>query len=225
MGPHGRRRYYGHNESTSVGPARRRGRPDRRSARFGRSRGHRGNRPSAISSIGFACVLTGFFLILVFAARLRASLKSAAGGLDWLATAGLAGMVFYLSADIARFMFSDARNLAVGHHVQPAESVAFFDISNALTPVAWAGIAMFLIPSSLSAVRSRALPAWLAWVGLAIGVCQLGLGLVAARRYIDAGRRRLHPLVGSDRFSSRLARPGCDWRAQLKVVPVRTDDR
>lgn len=70
-------------------------------------------------------------------------------------------------------MFSDARNLAIGHHLQPAEAVAFFDVSNALTPMAWMGIAMFLIPSSLSAVRSRALPAWLAWIGLVIGVANL----------------------------------------------------
>jgi hypothetical protein len=132
------------------------------------------SRPAtATSSIGFACVLTGFFLILVFAARLWASLRNGAGGRDWLATAGLAGVVFYLSADITRFMFSDARNLAVGHHLQPAEAVAFFDISNALTPLAWTGIAMFLIPSALSAVRSRALPAWLAWSGLVIGVANL----------------------------------------------------
>ncbi|GAC1638665.1 MAG: hypothetical protein NVS9B11_03280 [Candidatus Dormibacteraceae bacterium] len=128
---------------------------------------------SATSSIGFACVLTGFFLILIFATRLWASLRSATGGPDWLATAGLAGVVFYLGADVTRFMFSDARNLAVGHHLQRAEAVALFDVSNALTPIAWMGIAMFLIPSSLSAVRSRALPAWLAWIGLVIGVANL----------------------------------------------------
>jgi hypothetical protein len=128
---------------------------------------------SATSSIGFACVLTGFFLILIFATRLWAGLRSATGGPDWLATAGLAGVVFYLSADVTRFMFSYARNLAVGHHLQPAEAVAFFDVSNALTPMAWTGIAMFLIPSSLSAVRSRALPAWLAWIGLVIGGANL----------------------------------------------------
>lgn len=42
---------------------------------------------SATSSIGFACVLTGFFLILIFATRLWAGLRSATGGPDWLATA------------------------------------------------------------------------------------------------------------------------------------------
>lgn len=132
------------------------------------------SRPAvATSSLGYALVLTGFFFLLLFAVRLWAVIRKAEGEGGWLATAGLGGVVFYLLADITRFMFSNARNLAAGHHLAPAEAVAFFDVSNALTPLAWTGIAMFMIPTSAAAVRSRALPNWLGWSGMVIGAANL----------------------------------------------------
>ncbi len=130
----------------------------------------------ATSSIGFALVLTGFFVLLVFAVRLWATLRNAEGGAAWLSTAGLAGAVVYEVADVSRFVLSEGRNLAAGHHLEPAEGVAFFDLSNALTPFAWTGIAMFTIPMSIVAVRTGALPAWLGWAGLVIGLANLVWG-------------------------------------------------
>jgi hypothetical protein len=128
---------------------------------------------TATSSLGYALVLTGFLFLLLFVFRLRGIMKNAEGEGSWLASAGAGGFVFYLLADSARFVFSDARNLATGHHLAPAEAVTFFDVSNALTPLAWVGIAMFMIPMSAAALRSRTLPAWLGWSGLVIGVGNL----------------------------------------------------
>jgi hypothetical protein len=132
------------------------------------------SRPAtATSFLGFALVLTGFFFLLLFFARLWAIIRKGEGEGGWLATAGLAGAGIYMLADITRFMFSDARNLAAGHHLAPAEGVTLFDISNALTPLAWMGIAMFMIPTSLAALRSRMLPTWLGWSGVVIGAANL----------------------------------------------------
>jgi hypothetical protein len=132
------------------------------------------SRPAAATSfLGYALVLTGFFFLLLFFARLWAIIRKGEGEGGWLATAGLAGAVFYLLADITRFMFSEGRNLATGHHLAPAEGVTLFDISNALTPLAWTGIAMFMIPTSIAALRSRTLPAWVGWSGVVIGAANL----------------------------------------------------
>lgn len=132
------------------------------------------SRPAtATSSLGYALVLTGFLFLLLFVFRLRGIIKNAEGESGWLASAGAGGFVFYLLADSTRFVFSDARNLATGHHLAPAEAVAFFDVSNALTPLAWTGIAMFMIPISAAALASRTLPSWLGWSGLVIGIANL----------------------------------------------------
>jgi hypothetical protein len=127
----------------------------------------------ANGGLGFALILTAYLFLFLFGARLWAISRNAGEQAGWLAIAGLGGLVLYAAADITRFMVSDARNLAVGHHLQPAEGVAFFDISNALTPVTWAALAMFLIPTALAAVRGRVLPSWLGWAGLVIGLGNL----------------------------------------------------
>jgi hypothetical protein len=116
---------------------------------------------------------TSFVFLLVFFVRLWATLRTAEGGTAWLSTAGLAGAVVYVVVDLSRFVVTDARYLAAGHHLQAAEGLAFFDLSNALTPLDWIAIAMLMLPASIVAIRARALPQWLAWPGLVIGVANL----------------------------------------------------
>jgi hypothetical protein len=59
--------------------------------------------------------------------------------------------------------------MAAGHHFQAAGALVLFDLSNALTPLDWVAIAMFMLPAAAVAIRTRALPPLLAWAGLVIG--------------------------------------------------------
>src|ERR1700674_3077427 len=98
-----------------------------------------GQTPPAARGLGQALTLTAFVFLLLFFARLWATLRLAEGGAGWLATAGLAGGVVYTIADLLRFVVTDARYFATAH-MQPGEAVALFDLSNALTPLAWTAI-------------------------------------------------------------------------------------
>lgn len=116
-----------------------------------------------------------FVFLLLFFARLWATLRQAEGGTGWLSTAGLAGGVVYVVLDLARFVVGEARTIGGGHLASP-EALTLFDISNALTPFTWTAIGMFMLPTSIVAVRARALPAWLGWAGILIGAANLAYG-------------------------------------------------
>jgi hypothetical protein len=124
--------------------------------------------------VGDGLTATGFLLLVVFLARLLTTLRRAEAGTGWLSAAGFTGGVVYVVLDVARFILTDARYLAeASHHISDQEAVAFFDLDNALTSFTWGAIAMLMIPTALAAIRTRALPLWLGWPALVIGIANL----------------------------------------------------
>jgi hypothetical protein len=117
---------------------------------------------------------TGFLLLIVFFAKMLTALRRAETGTGWLSAAAFAGALVYVVFDMARFILTDARYLAAAsHHLAEQEAVALFDLSNALSSFTWGAIGMFMIPAGLVAIRTRALPMWMGWAALVIGIANL----------------------------------------------------
>ena len=124
--------------------------------------------------VGNGLTVTGFLLLVVFFARLLTALRRAESGTGWLSAAAFAGALVYVVFDLGRFILTDARYLgAASHHLAEQEAVALFDVDNALTSFTWGAIAMLMIPVGLVAIRTRALPTWLGWSALVIGIANL----------------------------------------------------
>jgi hypothetical protein len=123
--------------------------------------------------VGNGLTATGFLLWVVFFAKMLTMLRRAEGGTGWLSVAALGGAVVYVVLDLTRFITTDAHYLAVGHHLADQEALAIFDLDNALTSFTWGAIAMLMIPTGLAAIRTHALPIWLGWAALVIGVANL----------------------------------------------------
>jgi hypothetical protein len=114
--------------------------------------------------VGFAAVP-----LLFFAGALRNLLREAGGPRETLSLVGFGGAVLL------------AGGLAVGATI----NFALVDFADDIDPVAVqainainydyffpfiAGMAAFLLATGISAVRSRALPRWLSWVAIVLGV-------------------------------------------------------
>ena len=118
-------------------------------------------------------ISTGFLLLTVFLVKLLLGLRRAEGATGWLSAAGIAGGVVYVVFDLTRFMLSTAQGLSPGHHFTVQEAATLFDLRNALTLFTWGAIAMLMIPIGLVAIRTGALPLWLGWAALLIGLANL----------------------------------------------------
>jgi hypothetical protein len=112
-------------------------------------------------------------LITIFFVKLLLSLRRAESGTGWLSVAAIAGGVVYVVFDLSRYVLSTARGLAPEHHFSSAEGATLFDLGNALTSFTWGAIAMLMIPAGLAALRTQALPRWLAWSALVVGLANL----------------------------------------------------
>jgi hypothetical protein len=99
-----------------------------------------------------------------------------------LATIGFAGALLFASsgavAAAAYYTLSDAVGHADPSTIQTLNLLQG-DISDGMSE---AGVALFLIASSIAIIRGRQLPRWLAWVGIVLGIASLlifGIGLPA----------------------------------------------
>ena len=128
---------------------------------------------SGLVFVADGVISTAFLLLAAFLVKLLLGLRRAEGGLGWLSASGIVGAVVYFVLDLTRFMLSTARGLPPGHHFTATEAATLFDLSNALTSFTWGAIAMLMIPTGLVAVRTRALPRWLGWAALVIGLANL----------------------------------------------------
>lgn len=128
---------------------------------------------SGLILVADGAVATAFLLLTIFFVKLLLGLRQAEGATGWLSAAALAGWLIYAVFDLIRFMIHTARSMAPGHHFSDAEAAALFDIGNALTHYTWGAMGMVLIPAALVIIRTAALPIWLGWSGLLIGLANL----------------------------------------------------
>jgi hypothetical protein len=99
-----------------------------------------------------------------------------------LATIGFGGALLFATSGLVSSAALYAFNDAAGHmDASTAQTINLFqgDISDGMSE---AGVAVFLIASSIAIIRGRRLPRWLAWVGIVLGVASLiifGIGVPA----------------------------------------------
>ena len=110
----------------------------------------------------------------VFVAALHARLRGIATATESTLVL-IGGIAFTLSFSLALTIWSapltdiaGARELAVADAYLAIDDIGWF-----LFGASGVGVAMMAIPASLAAVRGRAVPAWLGWVGVALGVASL----------------------------------------------------
>jgi MFS family permease len=112
-------------------------------------------------------VVFGFF----FFAALRSYLSGRAAE-NGLVTLGFAGAIVFgaSAALLAGITYSLAD---VPEKISPAAEQAMNVLSNDLFPIMLVGMGVALLVNGLAIVRSRALPVWLGWAGIVIGVVSL----------------------------------------------------
>ena len=111
----------------------------------------------------------------VFVAALHARLRGIATATESTLVL-IGGIAFTLSFALALTIWSapltDIRRAA--RALAEADAyLAIDDIGWFLFGASGVGVAMMAIPASLAALRGRAVPAWLGWVGVALGVASL----------------------------------------------------
>jgi hypothetical protein len=125
---------------------------------------------------GWALVGLGLFFFLWFLAALRQALIRLVGE-GFLPTLATVGGAVYAALALAAVAVSEGirtmSNDTYRHQVYPPLIHAANDASYVLHSTGGAGIGAMMIATSLAVVRTRALPVWLGWVGVAAGIVAL----------------------------------------------------
>src|ERR671930_565741 len=127
-------------------------------------------------NIGWIFIGLGLFSFLWFLTALRQALIRlvSEGFLPTLATVG--GAVYATLALAAAAVSNGIRTMSddtYHHQVFPELVHAANDAAYVLHSTGGAGIGAMMIAASLAVVRSRALPVWLGWIGVAAGIIAL----------------------------------------------------
>ena len=124
----------------------------------------------AMAFFGLAVIPLGGVFVAALHARLRGIATATESTLVLIG-----GIAFTLSFSLALTIWSapltdiaGARELAVADAYLAIDDIGWF-----LFGASGVGVAMMAIPASLAALRGRAVPAWLGWVGVALGVASL----------------------------------------------------
>ena len=126
--------------------------------------------------IGWVLIGLGLFAFLWFLSALRQALIRLVGEgfLPTLATVG--GAVYATLALAAAAVSNGIRTMSddtYHHQVFPELVHAANDASYVLHSTGGAGIGAMMIAASLAVVRTRALPAWVGWIGVVAGIIAL----------------------------------------------------
>ena len=122
----------------------------------------------ASSFIGVAATV----LLVFFGAYLRDVLRVAAGGADMLSLVSFIGVVVIAIG----FAFDTTIQLAIAERADDIDPIAVQSLQalwdNDFVPIAL-GVLLFLWATGISVVRSGALPKWMGWIMLLLGVIAL----------------------------------------------------
>ena len=126
--------------------------------------------------VGWLLTGLGLFFFLWFLSALRQALIRLVGE-GFLPTLATVGGAVYAALALAAVAVSDAvRTMSddtYHHQVFPELVHAANDLAYVLHSTGGAGIGAMIIAASLAVVRSRALPAWVGWIGVAMGIVAL----------------------------------------------------
>lgn len=122
--------------------------------------------------VGFGLEVVSTLLLLAFMVRAAAAVRHADGhGL--LATSALAAGIVNVAAVFVSFGFMAARNMATGAGLDAQSVQLVADLNWGSYFLSWPSMAMFIGCFAVAAIRTRALPAWLGWAGVAVAVAGL----------------------------------------------------
>ena len=130
------------------------------------------NLPFALSLVG----VLGLFGFAVFAAVLTVRFRVAENRSDVASTLVLLAAAFFIVLWLAELGISSAEMFRRGDLDATGASV-LFGLANGIFVVSWSAVAAFLAASGFAAHWTRALPRWLGWSALVIGI---GLFLASA---------------------------------------------
>ena len=126
--------------------------------------------------IGWVLIGLGLFFFLWFLGALRQALIRLVGE-GFLPTLATVGGAIYATLALAAAAVSDGirtmNDDTYHHQVFPELVHAANDASYVLHSSGGAGIGAMMIAASLAVVRTRALPVWVGWVGVAAGIVAL----------------------------------------------------
>ena len=126
--------------------------------------------------IGWVLVGLGIFFFLWFLAALRAALLRLVGD-GFLTTLATVGGAVYAALALVAIAVNDAVKTmsddTYHHQVYPELIHAANDATYVLHSTGGVGVGTMMIAASLAVVRTRALPVWLGWIGVAAGIIAL----------------------------------------------------
>ena len=126
--------------------------------------------------IGWVLVGAGIFFFLWFLVALRQALIRLVGE-GFLPTLATVGGAVYAALALAAVAISNAvrtmNDDTYRHQVFPELVHAASDAAYVLHSTGGVGIGAMMIAASLAVVRTRALPVWLGWIGVAAGIIAL----------------------------------------------------
>jgi hypothetical protein len=121
---------------------------------------------------GFGLEVVSTLLLLAFMVRAAAAVRRADGhGL--LATFALAAGIVNVAAVFVSFGFMAARDAAAGAGLDAQSVQLVADLNWGSYFLSWPSLAAFVGCFAFAAIRTRALPAWLGWAGVAVAVAGL----------------------------------------------------
>jgi hypothetical protein len=123
------------------------------------------NLPFALSLVG----VLGLFGFAVFAAVLTARFRVAENRSGVASTLVLLATAIFIVLWLAELGIRSAETFRRGDLDATGASV-LFGLSNGIFVVSWSAVAAFLAASGFAAVWTRALPPWLGWSALVIGI-------------------------------------------------------
>ncbi len=128
----------------------------------------------------------GMLFIILFVARVWATLRRAEGNPAWLSATALVAGVIFNAASLGATAAERAIDLGAGHGLDVSAAVGLVDLNGAFFRLGAFAALLFLAAVAAVTLRWHALPAWLGWsaaviatlilVGQAIGTGRLGQG-------------------------------------------------
>jgi hypothetical protein len=125
---------------------------------------HKTSVTAAVFVVAFAALAFSFFL-----AALRRVLAGAKADSGWVAQATLIGGAIYLGGLLLMDVLNVALVDAAHYHQQAAAQTLNFLANDDWVPVV-VGLSIVALSTGVAALRGRALPRWLAWASIGLGV-------------------------------------------------------
>ena len=122
--------------------------------------------------VGFGIeVFSTLFLVAFVVAGWAAVRAADEHGL--LAMGALAAAITNVALIMVSFGSAFAINASAGHGLEAQGLIVLADLQTGTYILSWPVLGMFLGCLSIAALRTRSLPSWLAWVGVAVGVAEI----------------------------------------------------